>query len=90
MSMRCFRISVIPCSRTQFGVFIVDFRGLCATDARRSSMQTLLVRVGCGGVLVLLPGVAGDDPGRRSLRLAGPGLHYAALSGLKKTETGRP
>jgi hypothetical protein len=65
-------------------------QGLSSTDARWSSMQTLLVRVGCGEVLDLLPGVAGDNPGRRSLRLACPGLHYAAPSGLKKTEIVRP
>jgi len=45
-------------------VNIVDFGGFSATDARRSSMQTLLVGVGCGDVLDLLPGVAGGKPGR--------------------------
>jgi len=49
-------------------------------------MQALLVGLGCGGVLGLLPGFAARNPGRRSLRLACPGLRYAALSGLKKTE----
>ncbi len=52
-------------------------------------MKTLLVSVGCGEVLDLLPGFAGSNPGRCSLRLACPGLHYAALSGLKKSEESR-
>ena len=49
-------------------------------------MQTLLVGVACCVVLGLLPGRVAGNPGRRSLRLACPGLYYAALSGLKKTE----
>jgi len=40
--------------------------------------------------LGLLPGMASGNPGRRSLRLACPGLRYAAHSGLKKIEIGWP
>ena len=38
--------------------------------------------VGCGETLGLLHGRVDGNPGRRSLRLACPGLRYAALSGL--------
>ena len=37
---------------------------------------------------VCFPGLLAVNPGRRSLRLACPGLRYAVLSGLKKTEKG--
>ena len=51
-------------------------------------MQTLLAGVRCSEALGLLPGLVAGNPGRRSPRLACPGLRYAALSGLKKTEGG--
>lgn len=60
----------------------------CEIFARRSWWQTLLVGVVCGGVMGLLPGHVERDPGRRSLRLACPGLYYVAPLGLKKTDRG--
>ena len=53
-------------------------------------MQTLLVALVCSDDLGLLPGRVVGNPGRRSLKLACPGLSYAALSGLRKSEEGKP
>ena len=55
---------------------------------RRRFLQTLLVGAACEGALGLLPGRVAGNPGRRSLRLACPGLPYAALSGLKREREG--
>lgn len=43
-------------------------------DARRDSLQTLLVSTGCGGVLGLLPVFVVINPGKHSLKLGIPGL----------------
>lgn len=48
----------------------------------RSLLQTLLVTVGCGGVLGLLPGLARFYPGSPRRGSADPGLYYAAPLGL--------
>lgn len=52
----------------------------------RGVLQTLLVGMLFDGVMGLLPGHDDWIPGRRSLRLACPGLYYVAPLGLKKTE----
>ena len=49
---------------------------------RRDSLQTLLVSLGCGGAMGLLPGWAWQDPGKHSLKLGIPGLCYATPLGL--------
>ena len=61
-----------------------------APGARRSSMQTLLVGVGCGGVLGLLPGVAVWKPRAALAEARLPWAESAALSGLMKAAVGRP
>lgn len=53
-----------------------------AAGVRRDSLQTLLVSLGCGGAMGLLPGWAWQDPGKRSLKLGIPGLCYATPLGL--------
>ena len=58
-------------------------------EQQRSSVQTLLVGMAYEGALDLLSGRVAGNPGRRSLKLACPGLLYAALSGLMKTVTGK-
>gem|GEM_PF-6454394 len=50
--------------------------------AGRRLLQTLLVGMGCGGVLGLLPGPSLADRGKHSPRLGIPGLYDSALSGL--------
>ena len=53
-------------------------------------MQTLLVGLGCGGVLDLLPGVAVWKPRAALAEARWPWAESAALSGLMKAAEGRP
>ena len=48
----------------------------------RSSLLSLLVGMGCGEVLRLLPGGVVGNPRKHSLKLGIPGLKYAAPLGL--------
>ena len=61
-----------------------DVGALCERGANvwRSSVQTLLVAAGCGGVLGLLSGRARLYPGSPRLGSADPGLNYATPLGL--------
>jgi hypothetical protein len=84
------RRSLKGSSREQWSALIASFGSNTTIFARRSSLQTLLVGVVCVGVVGLLRGHDGGYPGRRSLRLACPGLYYVAPLGLKRTEAGSP
>lgn len=82
------RRSLKGSSREQWSALIASFGSNTTIFARRSSLQTLLVDAVCVGVMGLLPDHDGRNPGRRSLRLACPGLYYVAPLGLKKATRG--
>ena len=63
-----------------------SFRERTVLNLQRRSMQTLLVGLGCGGVLGLLPGRDGGGPGKRSPRLGIPSLCYATPLVLEQAE----
>ena len=71
-------------TKVELRVYIVDFGGFSATDAWRSSMQTLLVGVGCGEVLDLLPGIADGNPGLPRQGSAALGYIMPPLQGSRR------